>query len=183
MSVRIDTLPTAVGRDWVRGASLGAIVVAFGIVSGPIGVLAGIAAALVGYLFGTPYAFALGHVALAAVVPTGIDASSAVIIEAAFVAVLLVPLRRTTNPIPLMGVAIASVLAIGGIAWLVVDSQPISLAALTVLGLLAIATYALHRLEVVRLELVPDEDGRGRSPADESISKSAESQPQQRIET
>jgi len=183
MSVRIGATPAAIGRNWVSGASFGAIVVAFGIVSGPIGVLAGIATALVGYLFGTPYAFALGHVALAAVVPTEIDPSSVVIVEAAFVGVLLAPLRQTTDPIPLAGVAIASVLAIGGIAWLVVDSQPISLAALTVLSLLAIAAYALHRLEVVRLGLVPGEDERSRSATDESISDSTGSQPQQRTET
>ncbi|ELZ08715.1 hypothetical protein C478_17556 [Natrinema thermotolerans DSM 11552] len=169
MSVRIDTRPAASGRDWVSGAALGAIIVGFGIVSGPIGILAGTATALVGYLFGAPYAFALGHVALAAIAPIGIDPISIVVVEAAFVAVLLAPLRRTTNPITLVGVALASTLVIAGIAWLVADSQSTALAALTVLGCLAIAAYALHRLEVVRLGLVPADNGRNRSTTDESI--------------
>ncbi len=182
MSVRIDTRPAAVGRDWVSGAALGIIIVAFGIVSGPIGILAGIATALVGYLFGTPYAFALGHVALAAVVPIGIDPISVIIVEAAFVAVLLAPLRRTTSPVALVGVALASTLVIAGTTWLVVNSQPTALAALTVLGCLAIAAYALHRLEIVRLGLVPTDRGQGRSTTDESNSESVGTDTQQQIE-
>ncbi|SDD43414.1 hypothetical protein [Natrinema hispanicum] len=161
MSARIDAVPAATGRDWSTLISLAAIVVAFGAVAGPLGALAGIATALVGYLFGIPYALAAGHVALAASFPGGIDPLPFVIVEVTFIAVLLAPVPWTESPGRITLVAITSTLTLAGAAWLIVDSQSLYLAATTVIVLLAIASYGLHRLELVRLGLVPDrEDGK-----------------------
>ena len=160
MSARIDTVPAATGRDWSTHISLAAIVVAFGAVAGPLGALAGIATALVGYLFGTPYALAAGHVALVASFPDGIDPLPFIIVEVTFMAVLLAPIRWARSP-RITLVALTSALTLAGAAWLVVDSQSVNMAAATVIVLLAIASYGLHRLELVRLGLVPDrEDGK-----------------------
>lgn len=158
MSTRLETVPATPGRDWPTGVSLALLVVAFGIVAGPLGVLAGITTAVVGYALGTPYALAAGHVALVAAVPNGIDPLSFVIVEAAFVAVLLAPMRRTASPGRIALVAVISAIALAGTAWLVVDSQSIWVAATAVLALLAIGAYGLHRLELVRLGLVPETD-------------------------
>lgn len=169
MSARIDTVPVATGRGWLTVISLAAIVVAFGAAAGPLGVLAGIATALVGYLFGIPYALAAGHVALAASFPNGIDPSPFVIVEVTFMAVLLVSIRWTTSPGRVTLVAITSALTLTGAMWLVVGSQPVYMAAATVIVLLAIASYGFHRLELIRLGLVPDpdhEDGEQASQTD-----------------
>ncbi|TMT87045.1 hypothetical protein E2L06_10795 [Haloterrigena sp. H1] len=160
MSARIETVPAATGRDWSTVISLAAIVVAFGAVAGPLGALAGIATALVGYLFGIPYALAAGHVALVASFPDGIDPLPFIIVEVTFIAVLIAPIRWTRSPGRITLVALTSALTLAGAAWLIVDSQSVYLAAATVIVLLAIASYGLHRLELVRLGLVPDlEDG------------------------
>lgn len=160
MSPRIDAVPAATGRDWLTIASLAALVAAFGAVAGPPGLLAGIATAAVGYLLGPPYALAFGHVALVAVVPNGIEPLSVVPVEAAFVAVLLAPVRRTASPVRIALVAVASAIALAGTAWFVVDSQSVGLATATVLALVAFIAYGLHRYELVRLGLVPtDDDG------------------------
>lgn len=159
MSVRIDAVPAPTGRDWTTGLALTALVAAFGVVAGPLGLLAGIATAIVGYVLGPPYALALGHVALVAAVPEGIDLRSILVVEAAFVAVLLAPVRRTVNPARVALAAVACTLALAGTAWLVVDSQSILPAAVALLTLFAITAYGLHRLELVRLGLVPDGDG------------------------
>ena len=158
MSTRIDTVPAASGRDWATVTALAAIIVAFGAVAGPLGVLAGIATALVGSLFGIPYAIAAGHVALVASFPDGIDPLPFVIVEATFMAALLAPIRWTQSPGRIAIVATTSTLALAGTVWFIVGSQSIYLAATTVLVLLAIASYALHRLELVRLGLVPDRE-------------------------
>ncbi|AFO59084.1 MULTISPECIES: hypothetical protein [unclassified Natrinema] len=161
MTARINTVPAATGRDWATVISLAAIVVAFGAVAGPLGALAGIATALVGYLLGIPYALAAGHVALVVSFPDGIDPLPFVIVEATFIAVLLAPIAWTESPGRITLVAITSALTLAGAAWLVVDSQPIYMAAATVIVLLTSASYGLHRLERVRLGLVPDhEDGK-----------------------
>lgn len=161
MSARIDAVPAATGRNWSTLISLAVIVVAFGAVAGPLGALAGIATALVGYLFGIPYALAAGHVALVASFPDGIDPLPFIIVEVTFIAVLLSPVPWTESPGRITLVAITSTLTLAGAAWLIVDSQSLYLAATTVIVLLAIASYGLHRLELVRLGLVPDrEDGK-----------------------
>ncbi|WP_226042376.1 hypothetical protein [Natrinema sp. DC36] len=158
MSTRIDSVPAATGRDWPTGVTLAALVVAFGVVAGPLGLLAGLVTALVGYVLGPPYALAAGHVALVAVVPEGSALSVVVLVEAAFVLVLLVPLRRGASPGRTALVAVTSALVLAGAAWLVLDTQSIGLAATAVLVLLGIGAYGLHRFELVRLGLVPGSD-------------------------
>ncbi|MFB1066373.1 hypothetical protein [Natrinema sp. H-ect4] len=167
MSVQIDAIPATAGRDWLTGAALIALIVTFGIVAGPLGVLAGIATAIVGYLLGPPYALAAGHVALVASIPGELTLLSIGLVEAAFMAVLLAPIRRSTRPVHIALVAITTGFALAGIVWLTSDSQPLWLAAMLVLTLIAIALYGLHRLELVKLGLVSDERDSTGQPASE----------------
>ncbi|SEV83829.1 hypothetical protein [Natrinema salifodinae] len=169
MSGRIDAVPATTGRGWPTGVALLALVAAFGAVAGPVGAAAGAATALVGYGLGVPYAIAIGHVALLAWFPDGIDLISLAIVEAAFAAAVLAPLRRTASPGRVALVAVTSALSIAGSAWLVARWQPPWLAAATALALLALGAYGLHRLELVRLGLVPDADGNG-APTDGAAS-------------
>jgi len=158
VSVRIKSVPAATERDWLTTIALGLLVAAFAAAAGPIGALAGIATVLVGAVLGLPYMLAVGHLALLACFPDGIDPLSVAGVEAAFVVVLLTSLRRTASPGRIGAVTIASALSLSTAAWLVVRSQSTWLAAGTVLGLLAGAAYGVHRLELVRLGLVPTGD-------------------------
>ncbi|ELY62807.1 hypothetical protein [Natrinema versiforme] len=165
MSVRIDAVPAATGRDWLTVGTFAILVATFTVVAGSLGALAGIATAVVWYVLGTPYALAVGHVALVASAPSGIDPLAVVIVEAAFIVVLLAPVRRTASPGRIALVAVASSVVLTGTAWLVADLQSIQLAATTVLLLFAITVYGCHRYELVRLGLVPNDDGGSSSPA------------------
>jgi len=84
--------------DWPTVVSLGALVVAFGVVAGPLGLLAGARDRARRIHTRTAVRAAAGHVALVAVVPAGSALSAVVLVEAAFVLVLLVPLRRGASP-------------------------------------------------------------------------------------
>lgn len=158
MSVRIDAVPSASGHDWPTVAAFVALVVAFGVVAGPLGVLAGLATALLGYVLGPPYALAAGHVALVVCTPGGIDPPSFVVVEVAFLGVVLAPIHRTTSSSHVALVAVASALTLAGVMWIVVGSQSIWLAAVTLLSVLAIIAYGHHRLELVQLGLIPGSD-------------------------
>lgn len=164
MSSRIDAVPAATGRDWLTVLAVVALVVAFGVAAGLLGLLAGLATAAIAYVLGLPYALAAGHVALIVTVPDGIDPFTLVLVEAAFMAVLLAPVRRTASPGRIALVAVTSVLALAGTAWLVVGSQSLWLAATTLLALLALTAYGIHRLALVRLGLVPTDSSGDDSP-------------------
>ncbi|MDS0475728.1 hypothetical protein [Natrinema sp. 1APR25-10V2] len=158
MSGRIESVPAAPGRDWPTIIALGLLVAAFGAGAGPIGVLGGLATALIGVVLGPPYVLAVGHVALVACFPDGIDLVPVAGIEAAFGAVVLASLRRSTRPGRVGTVAIVSAFSLAAAAWYVTRPQATWLAAVAVLGLFAGATYGCHRLALVRLGLVSTSD-------------------------
>lgn len=155
MTDRPDTGPTEIVRDRPTLVALVVFGIAFGAVTGPIGLLVGIGVAVVGYTLGLPYALAAGHVALVAFASDGFDPLSVVVAEAVLLAALLVSLRNAVSPVRTALVVIVSSTALAGVAWLVADSQSVRLAAVTVLALLGVAAYGLHRYELVRLGLVP----------------------------
>ncbi|WP_339104250.1 hypothetical protein [Haloterrigena salinisoli] len=143
-------------RRWPPLVALAVLTAALAILAGPTGAVAGLATALTWYGLGTPYALAAGHVVLAAAFPEGIDPATFLVIELAFVAVLLATVVRSATALRDVAVALASATAFVGTGWIVAESQPLWIAAGTLLVLVALAAYALHRYELVRLGLVPD---------------------------
>ncbi len=172
MSTRVDAVSAETGYAWPTIVAFVGLVAAFTIVAGPIGLLAGLVTALAGYALGTPYALAVGHILLVVATPEGIAPLSIALVEVAFVAVLLAPLLRTASSGRTVFVAVTSALALAGTARLVTRSQPTWLAATTVLVLLAVASYGLHRLALVRLGLVPASDDGDALPTDRTESTS-----------
>ncbi|QCW05078.1 hypothetical protein [Natrinema pallidum] len=164
MSVRINTVPAATGRDWLSSGSFVILGVTFAVVAGPLGTVAGIATAVVWYVLGTPYALAAGHIALVASIPNGIDPPAVALVETAFVVVLLAPSYRTANPLRIALVAVTGSIALAGTAWLLAGSKSLLLAALVVLVLFALTAYSFHRYELVRLGLVQAADHDSSSP-------------------
>ena len=136
--------------------ALAILTAALAILAGPTGAVAGLATALTWYGLGTPYALAAGHVVLAAAFPDGIDPGTFLLVELAFVAVLLAAVVRTATALRDIVVVLVSATAFVGTGWLVADAQSIWIAAGSLLLVVAFAAYALHRYELVSLGLVPD---------------------------
>ena len=144
-------------RDWPTGVALGILVATFTLVAGPEGAVAGVATALTWVLLGLPYAIAVGHVVLVAAFPGGVDLASFLIVEAAFVLIVLVPVvRRAARPAD-AAVFLVSAVGLIGATWFAVQSQPLWIATGVVLTLFTLAAYTLHRYELVRLGLVTDD--------------------------
>ncbi|WP_276253012.1 hypothetical protein [Halomontanus rarus] len=118
--------------------------------------LGGVLTAFVWYAFGTPYAIAAGHVVLLGLFPDGIDRSSFVLAETAFVTMLLVSAPRTSRPYRFAAVAIAGTLGVTGTAWLALETGSLRLATGALFAVLGLATYGVHRYELVRLGLVSE---------------------------
>ncbi|WP_126663192.1 hypothetical protein [Haloterrigena salifodinae] len=136
--------------------ALAVLTAALALLAGPIGAVAGLATALTWYGLGTPYALAAGHVVLAAAFTEGIGLETFLLVELAFVAVLLAAVVRTPTVLRDAVVVLASAIAFVGAGWIVADSRSIWIAAGTLPLLVALAAYALHRYELVSLGLVPD---------------------------
>jgi hypothetical protein len=133
------------------------LVAAFGAAAGPLGAAAGLTTALVWYTLGTPYAIAAGHVLLVALYPGDVDPLAVVVVEAAFVTLLLAPLIRTAQPFRLIALTLSTAGLLGAIAWLTLESQSLWLAAALTVGALALGVYGWYRYGLVALGLVDDD--------------------------
>lgn len=156
-----------VSSRWSTVVVVLALVAAFGLAGGPLGVLAGATTALVWYVVGTPYAIAVGHVLLVAVFPGGIDPTAFAVVEVGFLVTVLEPAIRSEAPGRVGAVTLGAVLALGGLAWLVVRSQSLWLAAAVTSGGLALASYGCYRYGLVTLGLVEDPEAPHKDGDDE----------------
>ncbi|WIV68858.1 hypothetical protein [Natrialbaceae archaeon AArc-T1-2] len=168
------------GTSWPAFVTDVLLLVAFGastvgVFAGILGLVAGATVVAVRRLVGTPYALAVGHLWLVGLFPNAIDPVSFLIVETAFVAVLLAPATRARSPVRFAAMTAAAVLTFAGVAWLTLEyaAQPLWLVAMTLAGAVALASYALHRYELVVLGLV-DEDGPDHEPVS---SRSTDSTP------
>lgn len=129
--------------------ALAALVGTFTVLAGPTGAATGLATAIAWYAVGTPYGVALGHVALVALFPEGIDRVSFAVAEASFVAVLLAtgPHTAVGTQVRRAVAALASALVLGATVWiaLVPAGQPLWVATIALLAALACGCYGLHR--------------------------------------
>lgn len=145
------------GREWPTFGALAVLTGALSLVAGPIGTVAGLATAVTWHVLGLPSAIAVGHLVLAMAFPTGIDPGAFVVVELAFVVVLLAALVPNRASLRDGVVALGSAVALVGLAWIVTQSQPLWVAAGALLAGFGLAAYTLHRYELVRLGLVPDD--------------------------
>lgn len=139
------------------GVALCAVAGMLWAVAGIFGLVAGAITIALWYAFGIPYAIALGHVMLLGLFPDGIGLAQFVLIETAFLAVLLAHVVDFSNAGQFGGAVLVSVLLLGGGTWLAFHSHSRWLAAGVFLALLASGMYGLHRYERIALGLVPAE--------------------------
>lgn len=141
-------------------AALVALLAAFVVVAGPAGAVGGLATVAVWYAAGTPYAVAIGHVALVGYFPAGIEPSSLAIAAAGFGALVLASAPDTAARVPrrYAAAALSSAAILGGIAWLVSGpaGRSIPVAAAATLAALAGGAYGLHRYGLVVVLERPD---------------------------
>lgn len=188
----IDVHNTAPGV--LSTATLAVVVAAFAGIAGPEGAIAGLVTGVLWYVVGTPYAIGGGHVALVVLFPDGIDPFSFALLEAAFVALVLVSGPRTSARAPIRygAVVLASAGTLGGVTWYVLTLATRSLwvAATVLLATIACGTYVIHRYELVfvldRLERthveserhpIEFDDGAETSPAASTTASSPDSDP------
>ena len=148
--------PGARERPWSAVVALVVCTIALGLVVGPAGVLAGLVTAAVWYGLGVPYALAAGHVVLVAATPDRLAPSTIVLVELAFLPLLVASVRRTPAPLVAGGVVLGAGAGLGALAWASYASRGPWIAALVLLGTIALVAYGVHRYELVRLGLVTE---------------------------
>ncbi len=100
-----------------------------------------------------PFAVAGGHVALAVLAPADLAPLAIVAIEAGFAGIVVASSRPRGRPTVAAVVAIAG---LGGATWLPLRAGSPWLAGLVLLLALSLASYAVHRVTLVRFDLVSD---------------------------
>lgn len=144
-------------RHPVGGLAALVATVALGVATGPVGAAAGLATLGLWWLVTAPYAVAAGQVLAVAVLPVDVGLPVLAAIEASLLAILLGPLLTTDAPV---GSATAFVVCAAGLAvipmTLLSTGRPLWTAAAALAVVAAVAAYALHRYERVRLGLVEE---------------------------
>ena len=159
-----ETLRDTTSHDWLAGATLLWFAVGLAVFAGGPGLAAGLAVAGLWYVLGTPAAIAIGTVCIAAVLPTA-EVVSLTLVTAPLVVLVAVSVlaspesshlsQRVVRELRVSLVAVtASLVAIGGGGWLLVQVLPLWLGALAIVSAFAIAGYFVHRLLLFRLDLL-----------------------------
>lgn len=137
--------------------ALGALVTTatLGVAVGPVGVLAGGALALCWYRFPTVYAFALGHVAMAALVPKTAPLAVFAPVEVGLFLVLVGPAALDESRSRTVATTAGCFLGLLTVAWVARSStDALWLTASAILGTTALLAYGVHRYGLVRFGLV-----------------------------
>ena len=124
--------------------------------SGPFGLVVGLVIGATWYALGTPYAIAVGHIALVGLFPDGIGLVSFVLVEAAFLTILLAEARLVPYPIQFGGIALMSLVLLGGVAWFGIRLYSLWIAVVLLVTVFAFSLYVIARYERVKLGLVGD---------------------------
>lgn len=149
-SVSETTDPT-----WLGGLGVFITTVTLGATAGPVGIFAGGALALCWYRFPTVYAFALGHVVLAALLSKTAPLTAFAPAEAGLFVMLVGPAARDESSLRTVATTAACFFGLLAIAWAVRSSTgDLWLAAMALLGSMALLAYGIHRYELVRFGLV-----------------------------
>lgn len=152
-----DSRLVATGRQpWLSALACLLFVAALTFVAGLLGTVAGIATVGVWYLLGTPYAVAAGTLLATATAPQPVEPLAVVLVATPLLVLVLAPVVATPHGTTAIVVALVTTGALAGSGWLLLQSLPLWLVALTLLSLLAITVYSQHRYLLLRLGLLDD---------------------------
>ena len=159
---------------WLDGLAAGLLVAAFWIAAGIGGGVAGLVTVGVWLGLGTPYALATGVVFVTALTSDGIAAISLVLVGGGLLALLIAPVRATNEPGAYVITVLFTAGAFGSLTWLLVDSQPLWLTVIALLGAGVTVTYGLYRYQLLQLGLLGDGDAESdESDAPETASETS----------
>lgn len=148
------------GRTWLGALGALAVLGSLGWAVGPIGVLVGAIIAGLWFLLPGAYVVALGHVLAVPVLPEP-TLGALLALEVGFVGILTAPIVRDREWPFGLGIVALAALVLGAISWVGWRAwEPRWVAALAVVGLVAVGLYGLHRYAVVLLELQEVEHAR-----------------------
>lgn len=148
-------MPTETAADLLGPVGLVVFGGGMGSVAGVPGLVAGVGVAAVWYALGTPYAIAVGHLLLAALVPTVPPLPALAAVELGTLLLLAGDAGVTAGP---GRRSIAGLVAFGGLLAALGAARSVTeelwLLAAALVGVTAVAAYGLHRYERVRMGLV-----------------------------
>jgi len=154
----IDVSARRAGRTWLGLAALALAGAGFVLVDGPAGALAAGALAVVWYALPLPYAVALGHLLLLALVPEGTGITIRLPAEAGLLGMLLSETPTVGTPLRFGAAFLGTVAVLLGVAGAGFAAGGTGGAALALTLVAASLGYGLHRYELLRLGLLaPDE--------------------------
>lgn len=162
------------GQTWTEWIGCVLFLTTFAIAGGPWGGLAGIAAIAVWFSLGTPYALATGVLLLMALTSNDIGSFSTLIIGLGLVALVLVPTVNATVPRAYAITVVAATVTLGGLTWVLLQSQPVWITALLLLTAIAVSTYGLYRYQRLRLGLLDESTPPARKKSGESLAANSD---------
>lgn len=138
-------------RTRAGAATASAVAAAFVAFAGVPGIAGGATVLGAWYFLPATYAFALGHVALVALFSTA-DFAAVLVVEAGLLALLVLGAPASERDRPSAVTLAGWLLLGGGLAWASRTRElDLSLAAVTLAGATILASYGLHRYQLVAL--------------------------------
>ncbi|UPV76650.1 hypothetical protein M0R89_19150 (plasmid) [Halorussus limi] len=143
-------------RSRLGGASVLVVAGAFVLSAGAPGIAAAAAVLAVWFALPATYAFALGNVALAALVGSG-DVVQLAVAEAGLLGVLLAPAGALDRPGRPVAIAVGGAAAGAALAWAASrGAVGLWVAGLAIVAATGLGGYGLHRYQLVELDSVGD---------------------------
>lgn len=142
------------GTNWAELLAILLLISTFTVAGGFGGAVAGFVSAGVLFVFGVPYAVAVGVVVVTALTPPGGDLFSAGLVGVGLFGLVVAPAVTASTPKAYAAVVFLLTALFGGITWFLVDTQPLWLGSFTLLGTGGLVMYGLHRYQLLRLGLL-----------------------------
>lgn len=150
-------MPLSRNGHWIGGIGVAIATIALGLTAGPVGLAAGLGAALAWYALPGWYAFTVGLVVATPLIVSAPSLWTRAVVLLGLLAVLAGPLTRVedeTRTLTAFAFTTAVVAIVGwGVLW---TDQPLWLAALVVAAISVLIAYGLHRYELLMLGLVEE---------------------------
>lgn len=138
--------------DWPTYLAFAILAASLYLLATEVGLAITIAVAIAWVVLGVPYAIAIGHVLLVALLaPTLADL---ILAEAGFVAILLASTIRSASPAHTILATLLALILVGAITAATLALSPTWVAALTLIATTMLIAYAIHRIGLVTLGLV-----------------------------
>lgn len=146
-------------RHWSNWLAMLVLVVTFGVAGGPPGAGAGAVAVAVWLVLGTPYAIAAGIALFAAVTPDGVGPIAGAVAGVGLLGLVLAPAVTASARFAYALAVVLTTGTLGGLAWLLVGSQPLWLGATVLVGAGTVLAYGLDRYHRLRLGVLDEQQG------------------------